>query len=277
MSYKRAEGQEPTSYQALLDEIQALKDENQRLRERMAESEELKQAEEAMRKSESRYRMLFTSMTEGFGLVEVIYKNYGKPYDYRYLEINPAFELYLGIKREQLLGKTMRETFPNVSSIALEKYNEVALSGQPTHFEIFSKIANRYLDIYVFILEKGKIALILRDITECKKTEDALQQAYEEFQLKSEELQASNEELQAQSEELQAQTEELQVQSEELQAQTEELQNAYQELSNSEKRYRMLFTNMTEGFFIGEPICDKDGKPYDYLTLEVNPSYERHL
>ena len=115
-------------------------------------------------------------MTDGFGLVEVICNNDGKPYDYSYLEINPAFERYLGLKREQMLGKTMLELFPNVSFMAIEKYGEVALSGNPIHFEIFSQVANKYLDIYAFSPEKGKLALVLRDITDRKKTEIKLKE-----------------------------------------------------------------------------------------------------
>ena len=135
---------------------------------------ERKKAEEALRESEEQYRMLFTNMTEGFGLLEIIYNNDGRPYDYRYLETNPAFELYLGVKKEQMLGRTMREVFPNVSPIAIEKYGEVALSYQPKNFEIFSEIANRPLDIHAFVSEKGKLALILRDITERKVAEAKL-------------------------------------------------------------------------------------------------------
>src|SRR5665647_2427151 len=141
-----------------------------------------KKAEEALLKSEERYRMLFTNMTDGFGLVEVICNNDGKPYDYRYLEINPAFELYLGVKREQILGKTMLEIFPNVSSIAIEKYCEVELSGKPIHFEIFSLVANKYLDIYAFSPEKMKLALVLRDISERKEAETKLKETLENLE-----------------------------------------------------------------------------------------------
>ncbi len=143
-----------------------------------------KQAEDALRRSEEQYRMLFTNMTEGFGLVEVIYNNYGRPYDYRYLEVNPAFELYSGVKREQLLGKTMRETFPKLSSIAVEKCNEVAVSGQPINFEIFSQVANKYLDVRAFIPEKGKVALILKDISKRKRMEEALKKGNETLEEK---------------------------------------------------------------------------------------------
>lgn len=156
---------------------------------------EFNPAEKALQESETRYRMLFTHMTDGFGLVEVVYTDDGKPSDYRYLEINPAFGRYLGVDREQMLGRTMLEVFPNVSPAALKKYHEVAVTGQPVHFEIFSKVADKYLDIYVFSPEKGKLALMLRDISERKQTEKALHQAYEEIRMKSDELQVQTEKL----------------------------------------------------------------------------------
>jgi PAS domain-containing protein len=68
----------------------------------------------------------------------------------------------------------MRETFPIVSPIAIEKYREVALSGQPINFEIYSQVANKYLDIRAFIPKKGKIALILRDISKTKQVQESL-------------------------------------------------------------------------------------------------------
>lgn len=51
------------------------------------------------------------NMTDGFLLAEIICNKEGKPYDYRYLEVNPAFELHTGMKREQILGRTVLEVF----------------------------------------------------------------------------------------------------------------------------------------------------------------------
>lgn len=45
-------------------------------------------------------------------------------------------------------------------------------------------------------------------------------------------------------------------------------------LRQTEDLYRLLFTNMNEGFFIAEILCDKDGVPRDYRHINVNPAYE---
>ena len=90
-------------------------------------------------------------MTEAFYLAEIIYDKNGKPYDYHFLEVNPAYELIMGVKSEQILGKSLLEVYPNVNPITLEEYDKIAISGQSAHFEIFSEVANsKYLDVYVF-------------------------------------------------------------------------------------------------------------------------------
>ena len=83
----------------------------------------------------------------------------------------------------------------------------------------------------------------LTDITERKKVEEELREAYKELHLQAEEFQAQSEELKVQSEELQTQSEELQVQYNELQTQSERLQEAYELLLESENKFRTLAEN----------------------------------
>ncbi len=45
----------------------------------------------------------------------------------------------------------------------------------------------------------------------------------------------------------------------------------------SEQRYRQLFEGMANGAALHELVCDANGKPVDYITLEVNREYEQLL
>lgn len=51
-----------------------------------------RKVEETLRMSEERYRSLFSSMTEGFAVHQIILDDEGNPCDYLFLDINPAFE-----------------------------------------------------------------------------------------------------------------------------------------------------------------------------------------
>ncbi len=54
-----------------------------------------------------------------------------------------------------------------------------------------------------------------------------------------------------------------------------ERKRAEEALQVSEKRYRMLFDTIDEGFCIVEMIFDEHERPVDYRFLEINPSFEK--
>ena len=53
-------------------------------------------------------------MTEGFALHEIILDKKGNPVDYRFLEINPAFEALTGLKATEVVNKTVLEVLPGI-------------------------------------------------------------------------------------------------------------------------------------------------------------------
>jgi PAS domain S-box-containing protein len=67
------------------------------------------QTDKALGDSENRYRALFSKMLNGCALHEIICDKGGKPVDYRYLDVNPAFEEMTGFSAKDLLGKTTLE------------------------------------------------------------------------------------------------------------------------------------------------------------------------
>ena len=82
----------------------------------------LRGSQEALRKSEDRYHSLFTSMTEGFAVHEIITDASGKPIDYRFLDINPAFERLTGHKRQNVIGRTVKEVMPGTDEHWIQTY-----------------------------------------------------------------------------------------------------------------------------------------------------------
>jgi PAS domain S-box-containing protein len=143
---------------------------------------ERKTAEEKLRESEERYRTLLDSIDEGFCIFEMLFDEEGKPVDYLFLEVNPAFEKATGLKNAA--GKTIREMVPNLEAHWFEIYGKVALTGEPIRFTESSEALNRWFDVYAIRIggaESRKVGLIFNNITERKKTEDKLRESEERF------------------------------------------------------------------------------------------------
>lgn len=131
--------------------------------------------EDALRESEERYRKLFSSMVAGFALHEILCDEAGKPVDYRFLEINQAFEHMTGLNAASAVGRTVREMIPGVEDCWIETYGKVALSGEPIHFENYSSMLGKHYEVSAYCPKKGQFATIFLDITERKNSEALLQ------------------------------------------------------------------------------------------------------
>ena len=134
----------------------------------------IKQAEEALRESEERYHSLFERMTEGFAIHEIIYDENGNPCDYRFLDINPAFEQLTGLKREFVVGKTFHEVLPDEGDSWVKTYGKVVLTGEPVQFEEYSSSLNKYYEVFADRCAPDQFAAIFLDITKRKQMEDEL-------------------------------------------------------------------------------------------------------
>jgi PAS domain S-box-containing protein len=135
---------------------------------------ERKRADEALRKSEEQFKTLFMSMSEGFYISEVIYDDNGNPCDYRFVEVNPKFEQIVGLNRDQIIGKRYRELVPVDTTQWLENYCKVARTGISSTYEFYSVEYQKYFETYSYQSTQGQITVIVRDITERKRTEAAL-------------------------------------------------------------------------------------------------------
>lgn len=92
------------------------------------ESPERARVVRALRESEVKYRTLFTSIDEGFCVIEVLFDENAQTTDYRFLEVNPAFEKQTGLK--DAVGRTIHELVLGLESHWFEVYGRVARTGE---------------------------------------------------------------------------------------------------------------------------------------------------
>jgi PAS domain S-box-containing protein len=146
----------------------ALKESNETLEQRVAD----RTAELAA--SEGRYRSLFNGMTEGFALHEIVCDEQGLPCDYRFLEVNPAFERLTGLQRGDVVGRLMSQVLPNDDPRWVRAYGEVALTGQSVHFENYSPVLAKYYEVFAYRPAPRQFAVVFLDITQRKQEEQQL-------------------------------------------------------------------------------------------------------
>jgi two-component system CheB/CheR fusion protein len=133
---------------------------------------ESKTAQLALRQSEERYRDLFNSMDEGYCIIEMIFDDRRHPVDYRFVEVNPAFERQAGIRN--VVGKRMLEFVPMIEDHWLQNYGNVALTGEPVRFANEFKELGRWFEVFAFRVgdpEETRVAVLFNDITERRRSE----------------------------------------------------------------------------------------------------------
>jgi PAS domain S-box-containing protein len=130
---------------------------------------------------EQNYASLYNSMREGMALHEIIYDADNRPVDYRVLDVNPAYETILDLKREHVIGETASNLYGSDAAQYINVFAEVATTQQPILFETYLALTDKHLKISAFSPEPGQFAAIFEDVSESKRAEEALKDSEEKF------------------------------------------------------------------------------------------------
>jgi PAS domain S-box-containing protein len=125
--------------------------------------------------SEARYRTLFDAIDAGFCIVEMRFDSAGRAVDYRFLEVNPAFERQAGLG--DVVGRWVSEVIPGLEPRWLDAYGAVALTGQPARFESGAVALGRWFDVHALRVGEPvqhRVAILFNDITERREAETLL-------------------------------------------------------------------------------------------------------
>lgn len=139
---------------------------------RIWDASERARSEATLRDREEKYRSLFETIDEGFCVIEMLFDAAGRPWDYRFLEANGAFEKHTGLTG--VIGRTIREFVPNHDEYWFQTYGEVARTGVSARVENLAQAMGRFYDVYAFRIgepQKHQVAVLFNDITERKAAE----------------------------------------------------------------------------------------------------------
>lgn len=142
---------------------------------------EQKRAEEALVVSEQRYHSIFSTMTEGFALHEIICNERGEPCDYRFIDVNPSFERLTGLRRSAVIGACMTELLPDEDREWVKRYGVVALTGEPTHFQDYSPALDRHFEVRAYCPAPRQFAVLFIDVTDRVRTQAQLAENREDL------------------------------------------------------------------------------------------------
>ncbi len=131
---------------------------------------EEREAKKALEESEARYRGLFNNMINGFTYHRIITDEKGTPVDYQFLDVNDAAANYIGLPKEEIIGRRVTEVIPGIENDATDWigiYGAVALTGKPKTFRsLKSGPLERWYDVSAYSDRKGYFATVFDDISE---------------------------------------------------------------------------------------------------------------
>jgi len=122
-------------------------------------------------------------MIEGAAFCEVICDAAGQPADYRFIEVNRAFETLHGFAPGSVAGKTIRELSPDVDPALIQRYGKLALEGGEIRIERWSERLGKWFLVRACSPRKGIFIHTHLDITEQKKMEADLRAEEERYRL----------------------------------------------------------------------------------------------
>jgi len=150
---------------------------------------ERKRREQALEERERRYRDLFTSMTEGYCVIEKVDATETDPLDFRYVEANPAFKEHAGV--DDVVGKTIRDVVPGEPPEWFETYERVVETGEPVRFERELVTQGRALECFAFPVgteADEQVGVLFTDVTERVERERRLEELIDRLETSNERL-----------------------------------------------------------------------------------------
>jgi PAS domain S-box-containing protein len=109
-----------------------------------------------------------------YALCEVVPEENGPPKDYRFLMINSIFLEQTVLKKEDFIGKTVREIYPDIENVWIQKHLDVVKNKTSIRFTEYNHNTEKYYRVNSFSPSEHKFVMLFEDISDEINTEAAL-------------------------------------------------------------------------------------------------------
>ncbi|MGI5882190.1 MAG: PAS domain S-box protein [Dethiobacteria bacterium] len=126
-----------------------------------------------------KYRLLLECLPDAFAYHQILLDGQGRPVDYLFLEVNPAFEAIMGLPKDQVLGRKVTEIYPGTESSSFDwigTFGRVAAGHGSTRFEHYFEPTDCWYGVTAYSDTPGYFAAVFRDITEEKRFQNTLRE-----------------------------------------------------------------------------------------------------
>jgi PAS domain S-box-containing protein len=144
---------------------------------------ERRRAEELQKETESKFRLLFTSMSEGAVIADIICDEAGNACDFRRVEANPAYLQQTGLSAESVVRQTGLEAYPLLEPYWIERFGQVVLTGKAIRFEDYHRATDRHFELAAFAMGGKRFGVVFTDVTPRKRSEERIARITERLTL----------------------------------------------------------------------------------------------
>lgn len=145
--------------------------------------------------AEKLYRELFSTMQNGFIILEYRPATETEQDDLVFLEANPAFETISGQGAGELIGNTWRSIFPQGREEIIRRFAAVARTGEGTAFKDYNPFFERHFHIYAYSPRNDQVAVLYTDYTEIFMLNEHNKQSLMQIERNFEQLAILNDEI----------------------------------------------------------------------------------
>lgn len=126
------------------------------------------------------FRNLFINLTDIFIIFEIVKDSEGNIIDYIYTDVNPTFEMKIGLTKNEVVNKrfsTQKSLFQQFHPL----FSLSVIAAQPQQDRIFIQSLDSFFDVLIYSPSENHLATIWRDVSLMVEAESSLRESEEKY------------------------------------------------------------------------------------------------